>query len=439
MSKLYSAMLKVLQLGRRDVSLPFFESIGYLFVDWSKIPRCDIDQDDVTVYWVSPYHSFHNNAVDVSIPDMLTIASKEANVDELNENTYDSFVRSRPEQELLVMHDVKVRRNGRKNDARNHTGEDRVPLRKTVHLMDVAAKILRTMMGFNYRDYEFHDILRFGERSLETIYAVSLILREALYFQEDVLIQDPPSTAIMNSTNSGECPSPKISTQVRRGHNAYTEDGQNGTEEVVTPVKDPAARATKMALMDKSSVPAQGFHDDEIGAAVHESEGNTVSVPPEQFRSETPVNLRDPELGEDNAHAKKVITSSGQDTSPAGDSAHVVRRLHEHNIDHPSNDTQSEDNQQRMMIQKKKLYVQKKKDFKSLLHILTPTPSMLPRLCYRVLCAMPAELYKEVNLKQRGSIHDILRGNGRVRGNDSESGSDENFGENSDEDDVVKF
>ena len=152
MMKLHTATSDVMQVTRRYFPNELFLQVGYLFEDWTTYPEITVDKSTLEMYWAVPSSEYKRpNFDEVIIPECVTSVRNPEEVDNKNESILKEFAENRPELELIVQHDVWVRKNGRMSDQRNHPGDDLRVFRRIVNLMDVAGFIYRTTCGFPIR------------------------------------------------------------------------------------------------------------------------------------------------------------------------------------------------------------------------------------------------------------------------------------------------
>ena len=191
MIKLYTYTSDIMQGTRRHFPSEFFLQVGYLFLDWSKYPDCKVSKDSLEMYWAIPRSEFVRPKFDdVEIPESVTRLENPESVDEENEELFTTFAEKRNELELIVSHDVWVRKNGRMTDQRNHPGDERRVFRRCVNLMDVAGFICRTISGFDHHEVSFFNILKFHKKSIACLYQFALVLRDLVQYMGDGLFTD---------------------------------------------------------------------------------------------------------------------------------------------------------------------------------------------------------------------------------------------------------
>lgn len=197
MSHQHSTPQAFIQNYRHQVSVEVFEHVRYVFQDWSEERRSYIGHDTISMFWFNPFSLFT-----VSESTLNPLATKFSTMKDIcieNKIIYDSFLLSRPELEIQAMHDVQLRINGKKNDGRHIFRNKVVPLRRTIHLLDVAIRIVRSRTEFPpLTDNFYHVILGYSSGSLACVHCVALCLRQFMNLQK--------SPRIM----SVEVPSPRV-------------------------------------------------------------------------------------------------------------------------------------------------------------------------------------------------------------------------------------
>ena len=187
MHKLYSTIGEVMTSVRRVYPNEYFELVGYLFADWDACKKCRVTKQTLEVFWTVSASDYAVPQFDSAlVPDATTLSQEDmtqSEIDAANEDKYKTFVAAHPELELIAAHDVYVRANGKRTDIRHHPGSTKKYFRHSIHLMDVAGFIVRSLTGFPHHDTSFCCILKYHARSLFCLYQLALVLRDMVQHQ----------------------------------------------------------------------------------------------------------------------------------------------------------------------------------------------------------------------------------------------------------------
>ena len=234
---LYANLRKMFTSTRRSSRLDFFNSVGYLFMNWGEHKDCLVSDKPVVMRWVtssvpSPAELESKGVLPSTIPfarpgdrdrNKQMAGVKNGNIKSVNPAHDDDDVpdedisdpdkvRSRNRKRyiqfgrhvhyvtLLVEHDVIIRKEkvssltpgsgGKVRKGRKRVGSNRRRWRRAINLMDVVRRLLENMCGYLPK-YPAFEILRTSARSISLMYQMARTLRAILSTVPNHSILDP--------------------------------------------------------------------------------------------------------------------------------------------------------------------------------------------------------------------------------------------------------
>lgn len=181
MRYLYSTMLKTFSKGRKSAPRQFFETIGYLFLEWSSYQKCLVRDSSVLVVEMGNKDGHTGVFSRTDVPSTLNFTDEpnEENRRGTNKQRFKSFCQDRTELCLISEHDVYVRTRTKKTSFRSHKGDERRRWRRVISLLDVASHFISGLCGFDRND-DVLDILSFHKKSITALYLVAKVIKQVI-------------------------------------------------------------------------------------------------------------------------------------------------------------------------------------------------------------------------------------------------------------------
>ena len=228
---LYHALLKSFTRTRRSAKMAFFNSVGYLFMNWKSYDECEVKDSDVQLRWAAPFGESALGTWDVNLIEASeTYKENTLSVDNGNVAAYERFGRAASDVVLLASHDVFVRDD--KSDCgtnesgqRRRAGNEKRSWKKAINLMDVVLRVLECLCGFPSW-FPSHDILRAHEYSIPLLYTLARTLRKILSMVPSRHIQDGPPADSAKCT--GEADTKFAGDKDRASEDDVTRTGEAG-------------------------------------------------------------------------------------------------------------------------------------------------------------------------------------------------------------------
>lgn len=182
-SELYKVVRKTLHSNRERGKTTLFEELCMYFVPWNE-EKVKVSASSLQVSWA--YESASTEPLRYSdVPDCSTDTTDDVVVEEKNRKTFEEFMESRKEMLLLITHDVFIKDDTSIIKKRSRRQKDPKKLCRMVNLLQVAGCFIGSFCGYPHRR-KVWSLLRYNKRSLATLYAVAVLLRElVVQFTDD--------------------------------------------------------------------------------------------------------------------------------------------------------------------------------------------------------------------------------------------------------------
>ena len=179
LSYLYRSLLSMFTTTRRSAKIDFFTSIGYLFLDWTEFPECDVHNSDVDLIWAAPMERDAEQGFAWEESLTVTYATQTDGDDNGNVACFTEFFEKLDDITLLVRHDVMVRSAKSKASQRRRDGSVRQTWARSINLGVVIVRLLQLCCGFGPSAPAF-DLLRAHKECIRLVYRMARALRRAL-------------------------------------------------------------------------------------------------------------------------------------------------------------------------------------------------------------------------------------------------------------------
>ena len=253
MDILYHRLVHLFTSARKSLRNVFFNMVGYLFVDWSKFTKCPVHDTEVRVKWAAPLgEPFVTSLSDERGPSVLPYSKHDPDRTSKNTAMFLEFARERDDVVLLVEHDVIVRMTLQVNSKRRRRGNERVPWRRAVNLMEVLLAVLQAGSGMGRHD-DAYELLSARSDAVHLLYMLARSLR--------VLLSNSEAREVEETTQD-ELDMDEEMTQAETAFDGANESGDMSTP----PSKDGAyqfkAAAPGQGAPELTSEPGADMDDD---------------------------------------------------------------------------------------------------------------------------------------------------------------------------------
>lgn len=175
-SKLFRFYTSYLNDSRKNLQKSAFEKLGYLFASWRTVEDVHhIGQASLQLTWNDEYAETKRKIME-DIEGMFLLDPDSPDADEMNENSFKQLVKETPELVLLISHDVLVN-TGADDPDRKHTGKEKVKYPYSVHLLEVAARLVGGFSQVRRRGGVSFEVLAAHKNSLNFLYEMAVVLR----------------------------------------------------------------------------------------------------------------------------------------------------------------------------------------------------------------------------------------------------------------------